>query len=907
MDLTLNSNSTDAAIYTTEKRSYELNKTKALKKKIAACNRDTVSIQLTGGGINITFNTGMYEMFRTAVETFYSSTNMENRCTKILVHDKKQRNVESKFKISFGNSSYTLNMYHSTSKCLVNGKMTTSFCNEHLPEIMSSIENELSRCGLTVQDINHAVSEMLASNSSPPSEGKDVIVCDSEVQLRITSDSTDPMHSQQSTNDAAMLTTQLSTYDAEPETIQQFTNDAERERKQQSSTDAEPNITQQSTNEAESETTQQSTNDAEPETTHQSTNDAEPENTQQSSTDAAVLTKQNVYSLLENLQNTVLRLENAMEYFLEKTNQQFSLLRDEICSVKRHSKVYHEHTDRQIEDVEQSTKQLKSAFENISDTHLRKLQAISDAVKIMNQNPQHQKKSIIINADCPLNSFEQEVKKTITKSKSLVIGDSIVRGMRSRNILPNVDIDVNPGKKIADICRKIDNTTMDEYHTVVIYAGGNDAPVRTPLGAIYDNVKATVELLRQSECKVYVCTVCPRRDGSVIPINEVLKRICNETGALLLDAYNAFVYGDGNAVQHFFNSDGIHLSDVGQTKLINCLETVINIVNRNNATHSSPSKTNATGDVERRCDPRRQQLKNAPPYVNSSKNDIENCDQRRKQYGGPPPTGNPAGDVSGYHGPRRQQYGGPPPTGNPAGDINGYHGPRRQQYGGPPPTGNYAGDVHRYHGPRQQHYGAPPPTGHHASDVHEYNRLHRQQHGGPPPTGNPAGDVNGYYGPHRQQYGRPPPTGNHAGDVNGYHGPRRQHYGGPYSTNNPADGVYGYHGPRRQHYGGPSSTVNPASDVYGYHGPRQQQYTGIPPTGNPAGDVYGNYGPSDRQHNDRAPTTGNTWNPVPRRQPFRDDDWRKNTRPNHYAGFTSTAVCGNRPSMPVFNTSPGQY
>ena len=30
---------------------------------------------------------------------------------------------------------------------------------------------------------------------------------------------------------------------------------------------------------------------------------------------------------------------------------------------------------------------------------------------------------------------------------------------------------------------------MDEYHTVVMYAGGNDAPVRTPLDAIYRNVK----------------------------------------------------------------------------------------------------------------------------------------------------------------------------------------------------------------------------------------------------------------------------------------------------------------------------------------------------------------------------------------------------------------------------------
>jgi len=134
---------------------------------------------------------------------------------------------------------------------------------------------------------------------------------------------------------------------------------------------------------------------------------------------------------------------------------------------------------------------------------------------------------------------------------------------------------------------------MDEYHTVVMYAGGNDAPVRTPLDAINRNVKTTVELLRQSDCKVYVTTICLRRDGNVIPINEVLTRICSETGALLLDAHNTFVYGDGNAVHHFCNSDGIHLSDIGQTKLIKCIETAISIVDKPNVTPSFPSKANA--------------------------------------------------------------------------------------------------------------------------------------------------------------------------------------------------------------------------------------------------------------------------------------------------------------------------
>ena len=83
MDVTLTSNSVDAAIYSTEIRNNELNQTKASKKRSAACNRDKVSIQLTGGGINIIFNTGMCEMFKSAAETFYRFTDMESRCTKM--------------------------------------------------------------------------------------------------------------------------------------------------------------------------------------------------------------------------------------------------------------------------------------------------------------------------------------------------------------------------------------------------------------------------------------------------------------------------------------------------------------------------------------------------------------------------------------------------------------------------------------------------------------------------------------------------------------------------------------------------------------------------------------------------------------------------------------------------------
>jgi len=266
--------------------------------------------------------------------------------------------------------------------------------------------------------------------------------------------------------------------------------------------------------------------------------------------------------------------------------------------------------------------------------HLRKLQSISDAVKIMNQKLQDKMKPFVINTDCPPSYFEKEAKKTTTKSKSLIIADSIVRGLRSRNIRPNVVIDVKPGKKIADICRKLDSTTMDEYHTVIMYDGVNDAFVRTPLDVIYRNVKTTVELLRQSDCKVNVCTICPRRNGNVNPVNDVLTRICSETGrAFFLDAHNTFVYGDGNAVHRFYNSDGIYLSDVGQTKLKKCIETAISIVDTPNITTNFPSKANAKGDVDKGIDPTRHSFKNAQPSINSKTDGTWNCGPRQKQYG----------------------------------------------------------------------------------------------------------------------------------------------------------------------------------------------------------------------------------------------------------------------------------
>jgi len=172
------------------------------------------------------------------------------------------------------------------------------------------------------------------------------------------------------------------------------------------------------------------------------------------------------------------------------------------------------------------------------------------------------------------------------------------------------------------------------------------------------------------------------QDGNVTSINDVIKRTCSETGAILFDVHSAFVYGNGSLVQHIFFRDGIHLSDVGQTKLIDCIELSVKIVNRSPA---SPSNSIPADNVDRRL--------------------------------------NQDGDVYWNRYPRRQQYYGPPLPGSPRGDFRA-RGPQRLHHYGTY-IGSNPNDDQWTRGPRYQHYRGAPSTGFH-DDVNGFRDQRRQ-------------------------------------------------------------------------------------------------------------------------------------------------------------------------------------
>ena len=55
-------------------KDYQLNETKAMKKKLEACDRkEDVIIKYTDGGIKLLFQTGPYELFQVAASTYFKT------------------------------------------------------------------------------------------------------------------------------------------------------------------------------------------------------------------------------------------------------------------------------------------------------------------------------------------------------------------------------------------------------------------------------------------------------------------------------------------------------------------------------------------------------------------------------------------------------------------------------------------------------------------------------------------------------------------------------------------------------------------------------------------------------------------------------------------------------------------
>lgn len=150
----MNSN-TESSVY-----NYTLNISKALHKKLEATKRSiNVEYKFTDGGVVLTSDTVTFELFRIATLSYFGSLPE----TKGQVHireitDKSHSTVvQHTIKVILDNNSYTVNIYNTTSRLLVNGNGANSFVINDIPNIHKNVIEGLRDQGIkdfNIQELN---------------------------------------------------------------------------------------------------------------------------------------------------------------------------------------------------------------------------------------------------------------------------------------------------------------------------------------------------------------------------------------------------------------------------------------------------------------------------------------------------------------------------------------------------------------------------------------------------------------------------------------------------------------------------------------------------------------------------------------------------------------------------------
>ena len=137
-----NTSHNDNVTHMNSTKGYTLNIDRALRNKINACRQVRVDYNITGGGITGEMDTASFELFRAAYTTFYSRLPPEQGSCEINMSEDKNRKAGDqqtyKVRCEVGHDQsqgYTINLYTTCNRILINGKKIDLFMDKHLPAI----------------------------------------------------------------------------------------------------------------------------------------------------------------------------------------------------------------------------------------------------------------------------------------------------------------------------------------------------------------------------------------------------------------------------------------------------------------------------------------------------------------------------------------------------------------------------------------------------------------------------------------------------------------------------------------------------------------------------------------------------------------------------------------------------
>lgn len=109
------------------------------------------------------------------------------------------------------------------------------------------------------------------------------------------------------------------------------------------------------------------------------------------------------------------------------------------------------------------------------------------------------------------------------------------------------------------------NVLCIEPEKVVYLIGTNDIACGASAEYVAENIKALIERTRERcpGCKIAVQSVYPvnrrrdRKNKDILPLNELIKRVCRETDTVYIDLYDKLCDSEGN-LSESYSYDGLH-------------------------------------------------------------------------------------------------------------------------------------------------------------------------------------------------------------------------------------------------------------------------------------------------------------------------------------------------------------
>ena len=123
---------------------------------------------------------------------------------------------------------------------------------------------------------------------------------------------------------------------------------------------------------------------------------------------------------------------------------------------------------------------------------------------------------------------------------TVLIGDSLLKGIKKRGLTDDVMVATLPGKLTTDVCIRLRNWDMSCCRNVVVYVGGNDVAAGNSMTSIEHELRRMLECLNDGRRRVFLCTVCPRRDVNVTILNAMIRNVCSTTYAEPIGIHSVF-------------------------------------------------------------------------------------------------------------------------------------------------------------------------------------------------------------------------------------------------------------------------------------------------------------------------------------------------------------------------------